>query len=252
MPASWSKWRKVRDLFREPLHPYTQLLIASLPSLDGKERSAGDRRLAALAAQPAAGLPLPPALPVRHGPLQGRDAAAARDCSRATWLPAILYEDVSDSRAALLEARDVSKVFGAGLVHKTRNRRPEGFLVHDRAARHLGHRHRRRERQRQDDAGPPPPRVDRPDHRRGALPRQGSAASRRQERRSYLRRCAGDLSGPVRGLQPVLQGRSRAGITDPELRPRQVEAGAASADGRGAVGRRTAGRRRRWAAIRTS
>jgi peptide/nickel transport system ATP-binding protein len=28
----------VRDLFREPLHPYTQLLIASLPSLDAKER----------------------------------------------------------------------------------------------------------------------------------------------------------------------------------------------------------------------
>jgi oligopeptide/dipeptide ABC transporter ATP-binding protein len=27
---------KVRDLFREPLHPYTQLLIASLPSLDSK------------------------------------------------------------------------------------------------------------------------------------------------------------------------------------------------------------------------
>jgi oligopeptide/dipeptide ABC transporter ATP-binding protein len=27
----------VRDLFREPLHPYTQLLIASLPSLDGKD-----------------------------------------------------------------------------------------------------------------------------------------------------------------------------------------------------------------------
>ena len=28
---------KVRDLFRESLHPYTQLLIASLPSLDGKD-----------------------------------------------------------------------------------------------------------------------------------------------------------------------------------------------------------------------
>ena len=28
---------RVRDLFREPLHPYTQLLIASLPSLDGKD-----------------------------------------------------------------------------------------------------------------------------------------------------------------------------------------------------------------------
>src|SRR5262249_59970951 len=26
----------VQDLFREPLHPYTQLLIASLPSLDHK------------------------------------------------------------------------------------------------------------------------------------------------------------------------------------------------------------------------
>ena len=58
----------------EPLHPYTQLLIASLPSLDGKDDPPGDCRLAALAAQPAAGLPLPPALPVRHGPLQDRDA----------------------------------------------------------------------------------------------------------------------------------------------------------------------------------
>ncbi|MGH2534490.1 MAG: ABC transporter ATP-binding protein [Thermomicrobiales bacterium] len=31
----------VRDLFREPLHPYTQLLIASLPSLDGKGKLHG-------------------------------------------------------------------------------------------------------------------------------------------------------------------------------------------------------------------
>jgi peptide/nickel transport system ATP-binding protein len=31
----------VRDLFREPLHPYTQLLIASLPSLDGKGKLQG-------------------------------------------------------------------------------------------------------------------------------------------------------------------------------------------------------------------
>jgi peptide/nickel transport system ATP-binding protein len=31
----------VRDLFREPLHPYTQLLIKSLPSLDGKDALQG-------------------------------------------------------------------------------------------------------------------------------------------------------------------------------------------------------------------
>jgi len=31
----------VRDLFQEPLHPYSQLLIASLPSLDGKGKLQG-------------------------------------------------------------------------------------------------------------------------------------------------------------------------------------------------------------------
>src|SRR6185295_19108658 len=31
----------VRDIFKDPLHPYTQLLIASLPTLDSKERFRG-------------------------------------------------------------------------------------------------------------------------------------------------------------------------------------------------------------------
>jgi peptide/nickel transport system ATP-binding protein len=47
----------VRDLFRDPLHPYTQLLIASLPSLEGKER------LQAIAGSPPSLLNPPPGCP---------------------------------------------------------------------------------------------------------------------------------------------------------------------------------------------
>jgi peptide/nickel transport system ATP-binding protein len=47
----------VRDLFREPLHPYTQLLIASLPSLDGKDD------LQAIAGSPPSLLNPPPGCP---------------------------------------------------------------------------------------------------------------------------------------------------------------------------------------------
>ena len=36
MPASWSRSAPVRDIFATPLHPYTQMLIASLPSLERK------------------------------------------------------------------------------------------------------------------------------------------------------------------------------------------------------------------------
>ncbi len=53
----------VRDLFRAPLHPYTQLLIASLPSLDGKERLQGIAGSPPSLLNPPAGCPFHPRCP---------------------------------------------------------------------------------------------------------------------------------------------------------------------------------------------
>jgi peptide/nickel transport system ATP-binding protein len=53
----------VRDLFREPLHPYTQLLIASLPSLDGKDQLQGIAGSPPSLLNPPAGCPFHPRCP---------------------------------------------------------------------------------------------------------------------------------------------------------------------------------------------
>jgi peptide/nickel transport system ATP-binding protein len=53
----------VRDLFREPLHPYTRLLIASLPSLDGKGTLQGIPGLPPSLLHPPAGCPFHPRCP---------------------------------------------------------------------------------------------------------------------------------------------------------------------------------------------
>ncbi|MEX0785685.1 MAG: ABC transporter ATP-binding protein, partial [Dehalococcoidia bacterium] len=54
---------KVRDLFREPLHPYTQLLIASLPSLDGKDELQAIAGSPPSLLNPPAGCPFHPRCP---------------------------------------------------------------------------------------------------------------------------------------------------------------------------------------------
>ena len=59
----------MREIFAEPLHPYTQLLIASLPSLEEKGSLPGHSRAAAVAAQSTARLPVPPPLPERDAEL---------------------------------------------------------------------------------------------------------------------------------------------------------------------------------------
>ncbi len=55
------------DLFEAPEHPYTMGLLASIPRLEGDVEPAVDphRRPAAVDAEPAERLCLPPALPVR-------------------------------------------------------------------------------------------------------------------------------------------------------------------------------------------
>jgi oligopeptide/dipeptide ABC transporter ATP-binding protein len=53
----------VRALFREPLHPYTQMLIASLPSLDGKDSLRGIAGAPPSLLNPPGGCPFHPRCP---------------------------------------------------------------------------------------------------------------------------------------------------------------------------------------------
>ena len=72
------------ELFYDPQHPYTWGLLGSITRIDS-DRS---RRLpaiagpAAVADEPAGGLPLPPALPARVRPLHGGSAAGRADRPR--------------------------------------------------------------------------------------------------------------------------------------------------------------------------
>ena len=64
--ASWSRSGTVDDIFYRPRMPYTLGLLGSLPRVDeGRDAAAHpDRRHAAVAAQPAARLPVPPRCPL--------------------------------------------------------------------------------------------------------------------------------------------------------------------------------------------
>ena len=71
-----------RRLFDAPAHPYTWGLLGSLPRLDIGRPPRPDSRPAAVAAQPAERLPLPPALSVRDGHLPERIPPLSRPGGR--------------------------------------------------------------------------------------------------------------------------------------------------------------------------
>ena len=82
----------VREIFQEPLHPYTQLLIASLPSLEEKGVFRGVPGLAPSLLDPPTGCLFHPRCPHAMDRVHDRDPRSSRRCARTTGLPAICIE----------------------------------------------------------------------------------------------------------------------------------------------------------------
>ena len=120
----------------------------------------------------------------------------------------------------LLEAREVTKSFGGGLLDRRHTVALRHFSLAPGRGPPVRHRRRRRERQRQDDAGAPPPRPPDADGGPGRLSRAGSHRHVAGGAADLPARGPGGLPGPVRGLQPVLPGGPR-----PDGAGRQVQAG---------------------------
>ena len=104
-----------RPVFRAPRHPYTHALLSANPVIDPERR----RTKMVLAGRdpepvkPAAGLPLPHALPARAGALPGRGAAADAGLLTAAATPATFRWTarhrgfgVAAERPVLVERRD--------------------------------------------------------------------------------------------------------------------------------------------------
>ncbi len=141
----------VRDLFHNPIHPYTRMVIESLPTLEGARplaSSPGERR---------------PAAAVAHGGAAGggaRSLGGGRGEGKLT---------------ALLEAHDLTQTFGSGSRADRRARAPDA--VHHRGDPLL-YGDRRRVGEREDHARPLAAGVPTPDVGRGPVSRPGPLPGR--------------------------------------------------------------------------
>ena len=106
----------VADLFKEPLHPYTQGLLRSIPRID---LAATERRrletipgtVPTLRGEIAPGLPVRAALPVREVGVHREGPRRSRKSSRATRWPAGSTERAAMAETALLRVKNLKKYF---------------------------------------------------------------------------------------------------------------------------------------------
>ena len=76
------------EIYKDPLHPYTQLLIGSIPSVKEKKRTGGDTGPSADPAGASVRLHLSSALSPRDRAMQPRSAGVPRGQAGGAWWPA--------------------------------------------------------------------------------------------------------------------------------------------------------------------
>ena len=106
----------VRGIFKDPLHPYTQLLIKSLPNLQTKEDFRGIPGLTPSLLSPPPGCMFHPRCP-QVMPRCSVDVPVLEEVEPERWVACHLY-DASRRRDALLEARTSRRIFGGGLLRR--------------------------------------------------------------------------------------------------------------------------------------
>ena len=102
----------VRDIFKDPLHPYTQLLIGSLPTLESKEIFKGIPGLTPSLLMPPPGCMFHPRCPQVMAPCSDQIPNLI-EIKPGRWVSCHLYNG-NQRLMQLLEAQNVSKVFGEG------------------------------------------------------------------------------------------------------------------------------------------
>lgn len=83
----------VREVFKEPLHPYTQLLIACLPSLEGKRRFKGIPGLPPLLLNPPSGCAFHPRCPQVMSRCS-LEVPSLKEVCPGRWVACHLYTEV--------------------------------------------------------------------------------------------------------------------------------------------------------------
>ena len=202
-------------MFTDPKHPYSQALINSLPNLEKRGVFQRHPRPRAVAAAPADRLRLPSALPAWPGRTAAHRAAGAGHPARRTHRsPATSTARRAIAMTNLLELRKVSKVYQRGLMSTHATVALKEFSLTLKRRRSHDPRGRRRIRLGQDDAGDAAARLHHHDDRRDPLSRPEHPLARGQGPHRLSPRGAGGVPGSVRGVQPVLHGRSPAHRAD--------------------------------------